>query len=128
MSVAVPDLLPCPFCGEKPHESERLDEDLATHDTVTWKTVCCIDCGIYHSIPDGYEGGTAAERWNKRAFDAERAKDLLKAAAGELEAEIKCRYGDHLLKYEHNRIKFNRDMSIVREIKEFLQGVGNASG
>ena len=60
------DLKPCPFCGGKAYESVRMDEDLATHDIVEWKQVECLDCGISFDIPDGYEGGSSKDMWNKR--------------------------------------------------------------
>ena len=60
------DLLPCPFCGRKPWYREWQAEDLATHDVVTWKSVSCPEDCAQISIPDGYEGGSAVERWNSR--------------------------------------------------------------
>ena len=57
----------------------------------------------------------------------ERARELLKTAADDLESEINGRYGDHLLKYEHNRIKYARDMQIVRDIREFLTKPSDAT-
>ena len=62
-----PELKPCPFCGSDARYSERTDEDLATHNQVVWKTVGCPEDCAEVSIPDGYEGGTAIERWNTRA-------------------------------------------------------------
>lgn len=64
-------LLPCPFCGSEPRSSVRVDEDLSTHSQVEWHTVECsedFDCTANPSIsiPNGYEGGTAQERWNTR--------------------------------------------------------------
>lgn len=66
-NTAKPDLLPCPFCGSEPHYSEREDEDIATHNIVKWKSVHCLECDAQQEMPDGYEGGTAVERWNRRA-------------------------------------------------------------
>lgn len=68
------ELKPCPFCGGTPDVSTRMDEDLATHDQVEWVTVSCggteddfCHADVSISIPNGYEGGTAIERWNARA-------------------------------------------------------------
>lgn len=72
-----PELKPCPFCGEKPRYSERLDEDLATHNQVIWKTVNCPECDVSFSIPDGYESGTAAEQWNNRTDACAEVKPLV---------------------------------------------------
>lgn len=74
-------LLPCPFCGAKPHVYSRMDEDLATHDIVEWKCVRCPECDIEFSIPDGYDCGSAVERWNTRA--AVRSSDAETAAVVE---------------------------------------------
>ena len=66
-----PEMLPCPFCGEDPWYGERMDEDLATHNQVMWKSVACPNGCAQIEIPDDYEGGTAVERWNRReATDA----------------------------------------------------------
>ena len=61
-----PELLPCPFCGEDPWYGERMDEDIATHNLVMWKSVSCPNGCAQIEIPDDYEGGTAVERWNRR--------------------------------------------------------------
>ncbi len=61
------ELKPCPFCGREAEYSSHQDEDLSTHDIVEWKSVSCKECDIEMSIPDGYEGGTAIDRWNRRA-------------------------------------------------------------
>ena len=66
------DLLPCPFCGGPPYTRTRQDEDLATHDIVDWHGVGCANCGIEFSWPDGYEGESAAEQWNKRSGDVSK--------------------------------------------------------
>ena len=60
------ELLPCPFCGEDPWYGERMDEDIATHNLVMWKSVSCPNGCAQIEIPDDYEGGTAVERWNRR--------------------------------------------------------------
>lgn len=67
MQVTDEMLLPCPFCGASPHYSERRDEDLATHDIVIWRRVSCLNCDAAQECPDGYEDGSAIERWNRRA-------------------------------------------------------------
>ena len=82
-------LKPCPFCGEQPHYSERQGEALTTHNIVTWKMVFCRNDCAQVNIPDGYEGGTAVERWNRRAPDPAAAKlaeacDVLKMSYGEV--------------------------------------------
>ena len=65
--MSAPELLPCPFCGESPSYSEHWDEDLSTHNQVIWKSVSCMNDCASVSIPDGYDGGNAIERWNTRA-------------------------------------------------------------
>ena len=61
-----PELLPCSFCGGDPWYGERMDEDIATHNLVMWKSVSCPNGCAQIDIPDDYEGGTAVERWNRR--------------------------------------------------------------
>lgn len=76
--------LPCPFCSAAPHVSSRMDEDLATHDQVVWHSVQCVNCGMASvEIPNGYDGGTATERWNRRATPPEDSKlrEALEAAS-----------------------------------------------
>lgn len=65
--------LPCPFCGGKPHLGSRMDEDLSTHNIVEWKSVGCRECDVSFDIPDGYDYGTAIERWNRRAIGVAQA-------------------------------------------------------
>jgi len=61
-------LKPCPFCGnEEPRVSMRLDEDLWSHNTVTWTQVRCDDCDASSpSTCPGFEL-EAVEAWNRRA-------------------------------------------------------------
>lgn len=68
MSDDATKLKPCPFCGGEADASIYKDEDLATHNIVDWYRVGCSKCGVFFAIPDGYDGGTAAEQWNKRNY------------------------------------------------------------
>lgn len=60
------ELKPCPFCGEKPHITRRVDEDLWTHNAVEWIGVRCSECGVGFDWPPGADVG-AIEQWNTRA-------------------------------------------------------------
>lgn len=58
--------LPCPFCGEEPRLTSRMDEDLWTHNIVEWKGVRCTSCDFGFDWPPDSER-SALERWNTRA-------------------------------------------------------------
>lgn len=65
------DLLPCPFCGDKPHKRLYHDEDLWSHDIVEWLEVGCGECGTNftlptHAIEVGDSENDPVARWNKR--------------------------------------------------------------
>lgn len=59
------NLLPCPFCGGQPTESQYLDESLWSHDMVTWHRVYCYECDISMSECKHYD--QLAKKWNRRA-------------------------------------------------------------
>jgi Lar family restriction alleviation protein len=56
-------LKPCPFCGEMPSQSYRLDESLWSHAMVTWYRVYCASCDVQF---ESEVEGQAAEQWNTR--------------------------------------------------------------
>ncbi len=60
------DLKPCPFCGSEPEIKTRQDEDLWTHNVVTWTSVRCWKCDVGFDWPPGAEPD-AITRWNTRA-------------------------------------------------------------
>lgn len=73
----------CPFCGDKPSYRTYTDEDLTSHDQVTYHEVyCTCDVGPSYAIPDGYEGGTAEEVWNKRPSKITVAQALMAVRTG----------------------------------------------
>ena len=61
------ELLPCPFCGGEADVSTRQDEDIWTHNIVTWTEVGCHECNYFFEGPPGIEP-TPAEHWNTRAL------------------------------------------------------------
>jgi len=58
------ELLPCPFCGEDPDISTRMDEDLWSKNIVMWTLVSCANCDIGFEWPPGAD---AVAQWNNRA-------------------------------------------------------------
>ncbi len=61
------ELLPCPFCGEKPYIRNYPDEDHWTHNVVLWNEVGCSTCGIsFQSPPSFNDEDSAFALWNKR--------------------------------------------------------------
>lgn len=60
---------PCPFCGDEPSISTRMDEDIWTHNIVEWTHVSCAECGIHFEWPPGADPDAVAQ-WNTRALTA----------------------------------------------------------
>jgi hypothetical protein len=65
------DMLPCPFCGNKPHRKTYDDEDIWSHDLVQWLEVGCNECNIsfswpVHAIEDDDNDANPILRWNTR--------------------------------------------------------------
>jgi Lar family restriction alleviation protein len=58
-------LLPCPFCGAKPHVSSYGTESLWSHEQVTYTRIGCDECDIAFNTEPGHEL-QAAEAWNRR--------------------------------------------------------------
>jgi hypothetical protein len=58
------ELLPCPFCGDAPDISTRMDEDLWSKNIVMWTFVSCANCDIGFEWPPGAD---AVAQWNNRA-------------------------------------------------------------
>lgn len=86
------ELKPCPFCGEAPDYSERMDEDLTTHNQVLWKGVSCSNGCAGFSIPDDYDCGSAVEQWNTRS-PTPPASAIVEAAA-KIADEVGASYGE----------------------------------
>ena len=57
-------MLPCPFCGTTPNESQYQDESLWSHEIVTWHRVYCSNCDVGMSECQDYDA--LKLRWNHR--------------------------------------------------------------
>lgn len=66
MPMTERELLPCPFCGENPDVTRRMDEDIWTHNEVEWVGVHCFTCSIGFEWPPGADPD-AVQQWNTRA-------------------------------------------------------------
>lgn len=65
------EMLPCPFCGEKPSVRRYVDEDLWSHAPVEWLEVSCGECSTnfalpVHAIVPGDVDYDPETRWNTR--------------------------------------------------------------
>lgn len=68
------ELLPCPFCGDKPSISKHMGESLWSHDIVLWTQVQCDECEAYAGPTcEGFEV-EAVDIWNSRV--ALQSQDL----------------------------------------------------
>lgn len=61
---AMPELLPCPFCGTAPRERRCWDESLYSHATVEYLTIVCDGCSAESASSESHEEVRAA--WNRR--------------------------------------------------------------
>jgi Lar family restriction alleviation protein len=74
-------LLPCPFCGEQPHESHRLGESLWSHNEVPWYTAMCRSCDVLMEECDDHD--ELVTRWNRRHYTALHPAPEIPKAPGE---------------------------------------------
>lgn len=58
-------LLPCPFCGGEPAESQYQAETLWSREIVTWHRVYCRTCDFGMNACEDYEALVSS--WNRRA-------------------------------------------------------------
>lgn len=62
-----PTLLPCPFCGGKPHHGKMMDESMWSRRRVPWRRVRCNECDISTDWVCKGASPSEIERWNRRA-------------------------------------------------------------
>ncbi|MDH0423631.1 hypothetical protein ACMFLR_10260 [Delftia tsuruhatensis] len=61
------ELLPCPFCGGKPHHGKMMDESMWSRRRVPWRRVRCNECDISTDWVCKGASPSEIERWNRRA-------------------------------------------------------------
>lgn len=61
------NLLPCPFCGQQPSESQYYDESLWSNEKAVWHRAYCSTCDIGMSQCESHDD--LVSKWNRRSGD-----------------------------------------------------------
>ena len=119
-----PELLPCPFCGEKPHQYDGTDYYSIGCDTSECETNPSVDI---HKKGSTDFRSVAAFRWNARAPSTVGMEAREKAFIGETAKETHRVAADDALmafKWNEHSLKLSTVLALLRPYWEPLFGHG----